>query len=244
MQYLKYVKEFEQWSLSHSIPATAELLWYKLLYLWEKSEWQEEFSIENKRLLELLHIKNESSLVRYRNILVAEGLVIFQRGTKGTPSKYRMIPEGLKQKSKEEYETAEGCGQKSACSQKDFVSKDAALKQPLKAGEKRRKELERNRRIRRRPGITEQERACLVSEFGEQIVSQKIQNARRYTGCENYETLYVWCKEEKEKRGRKGSSGNRFNNFRQRTYDFDNFERMLLLNSMTESTGVQALSGV
>lgn len=91
--------------------------------------------------------------------------------------------------------------------------------------------------IKGEPGVSQQEYQELVEEFGEGFVKEKIARAKKYKNCNNYGTIYRWCKEdlkacESFPSPPQKSSGeglkNKFNNFHQRSYDYAELEKQLL----------------
>lgn len=83
--------------------------------------------------------------------------------------------------------------------------------------------------------LTDSQYDDLVSEYGKEIVDYQIQriNDRGYKGCLNYETIKTWCEERKNRPVStlpSSSKKNSFTDFKQREYDFDELERLLLAN--------------
>lgn len=83
--------------------------------------------------------------------------------------------------------------------------------------------------------LTDSQYDDLVSEYGKEIVDYQIQriNDRGYKGCLNYETIKTWCEERKNRPVStlpSSSKKNSFSDFKQREYDFDELERLLLAN--------------
>lgn len=102
MNYILLLKAYEQWTETNYLSGNAELLWYKLVSLWNKSGWKEWISVENQKLMSMLRMKNEHSFIRSRQLLVDAGLLEYQRGRKGSPGRYRMITESFAFQADEE----------------------------------------------------------------------------------------------------------------------------------------------
>lgn len=91
MNYIQQINLFEQFTEINNISATAQLLWYKLMQKCNRSMWQEWIQIGNISLMASLHI-GEKTLIKARKELEALGLVETEKGKKGCPNKYRLIP--------------------------------------------------------------------------------------------------------------------------------------------------------
>lgn len=91
MNYIKEIDGFERWLEINYLPALSQALWYKLMYYCNRMGWPEWFQVDNRRLMMSLQIAREASLVEYRDRLVNAGLIVFQRGRKGSPNKYHMV---------------------------------------------------------------------------------------------------------------------------------------------------------
>lgn len=91
MNYIAEINGFERWLETHPLPTLAQLLWYKLLYWSSRSGWPEWTQVDNRRLMVSLQIAREASLTESRDRLVNAGLIEYQKGKKGSPSRYRII---------------------------------------------------------------------------------------------------------------------------------------------------------
>lgn len=91
MNYIRLLRAYEQWTEQHYLSGNAELLWYKLVSLWNKNGWETWIQTENRQLMGLLRMKNEMSFIRSRKELVEAGLLEYEKGRKGHPGRYRML---------------------------------------------------------------------------------------------------------------------------------------------------------
>ena len=91
MNYIKEINGFERWVETHYLSANAQLLWYKLMSLFNKSGWREWVSADNLRLMAAIGVSREETLIQARKQLIDAGLIVFHRGRKGSPSRYRMV---------------------------------------------------------------------------------------------------------------------------------------------------------
>lgn len=90
LNYMLEAVAFEEWFETHSLSISAQLLWHKLMYLNYKNGWDEWVQLDNKSLMKLIEVKNESTLIKIRKELVEAGLIEYQMGKKGSPSCYKM----------------------------------------------------------------------------------------------------------------------------------------------------------
>lgn len=92
MNYLKEIIAFEREMEIRHLPANAQLLWYKLMMLCNKTGWQSWFQVDNPRLMAHLKMTRASTLIEARQKLILAGRIHYHRGKKGAPSQYHLIP--------------------------------------------------------------------------------------------------------------------------------------------------------
>lgn len=91
MNYLAEIIAFERWIETNYLPCSSQLIWYRLMNLSNQSGWSEWIVVDNQRLMAAVQLKKEETFIKARNELILSGLVVYERGTKGRPSKYKMI---------------------------------------------------------------------------------------------------------------------------------------------------------
>lgn len=91
LNYLAEILAFEQWLETHYLPISPQLLWYKMLYLCNRSGWSEWVTVDNLRLMAATQMGREATLIKARDALIKAGLIEYQKGKKGSPNRYRMI---------------------------------------------------------------------------------------------------------------------------------------------------------
>lgn len=91
VNYIAEVNSFERWLETHHLPATSQLLWYKLFALFNRCGWAEWVTVDNQRLMSLTQCESLNTFLRARTQLIKAGLIKFQRGKKGSPSRYKYI---------------------------------------------------------------------------------------------------------------------------------------------------------
>jgi len=90
MSYLDLILAFERWLETNYLQSSAQLLWYKIISLFNKSWWSEWIGVDNRRLMVMMQIKREATFIELRNKLLEAKLFEFKRGKKGQPNQYKI----------------------------------------------------------------------------------------------------------------------------------------------------------
>lgn len=90
MTYIDLINAFEKWLETNHLPSVAQLLWYKLISLFNKAMWSEWITVDNYRLMALLDVKREATFISYRDKLIEAGLFEYKKGKKGSPNRYKI----------------------------------------------------------------------------------------------------------------------------------------------------------
>lgn len=90
MNYILLCEGFNLWLESNHLPALSQLLWYKLIHLFNISGWAKWIQVDNQRLMATLQIKREQTFIECRNKLIEKNLIQYEKGKKGVPSKYKL----------------------------------------------------------------------------------------------------------------------------------------------------------
>lgn len=90
MTYIDYLNRFNRWLETNALPASSQLMFYKLLHVFNRAGWPERVGVDNLRLMLLTDTRSEKSAVRARDKLVAAGFITYRRGRKGTPNQYAL----------------------------------------------------------------------------------------------------------------------------------------------------------
>ena len=91
MNYIAELNAFDRWLETNYLPALSELLWRKMVALFNRCGWAEWISVDNQRLMGFIQVKREATFIDYRNKLVEAGLIEYQKGKKGSPNRYKLI---------------------------------------------------------------------------------------------------------------------------------------------------------
>lgn len=91
MNYIAELNAFDRWLETNYLPALSELLWRKMVALFNRCGWAEWISVDNQRLMGLIQVKREATFIDYRNKLVEAELIEYQKGKKGSPNRYKLI---------------------------------------------------------------------------------------------------------------------------------------------------------
>lgn len=90
MSYIELINAFEKWLETNYLQSLAQLLWYKLIALFNKAGWSEWIVVDNHRLMALLGVKREATFISCRDRLIEAGLFEYQKGKKGSPNRYKI----------------------------------------------------------------------------------------------------------------------------------------------------------
>ena len=88
--YTLLCEGFHRWLETDYLPGLAQVLFLKIIHLFYKAGWSEWIQVDNWRMMSLIQIKREKSLIDLRNKLIEKRLIVFDKGKKGTPSKYKL----------------------------------------------------------------------------------------------------------------------------------------------------------
>lgn len=95
MSYIDLINAFERWLETNYLPSSSQLLWYKIIHLFNKCGWSEWVTVDNQRLMALLDIRREATFISYRDKLIEAGLFKYEKGKKGSPNKYKICTDNF-----------------------------------------------------------------------------------------------------------------------------------------------------
>ena len=136
MTYIDYLNRFHQYLESNALPLTAQLLYFKLLHIFNRAGWPPYIRVDNPRLMYMLGNCSEKALTTNRSKLMEAGFIRFRSGTKGMPSRYTLCQVSLfPGREKGALSAGESAGEKGALSGGISAGKSEALSGQVKCGE-------------------------------------------------------------------------------------------------------------
>ena len=90
MSYIDLINAFERWLETNYLPSSAQLLWYKLTAIFNKAGWCEWVTVDNHRLMSVMQMESEKTLIRCRDKLIENNFFEYRKGKKGSPNQYKI----------------------------------------------------------------------------------------------------------------------------------------------------------
>jgi len=90
-QYITQLNAFHRWLETHFLPANAKLLWFMLIGLFNASGWEEWVQFDNRHLMQMVNAQTEKTALRARQKLIEAGLLVYEKGKKAQPGRYRLV---------------------------------------------------------------------------------------------------------------------------------------------------------
>lgn len=91
MEYIDLIRAFGQWLETNYLSKDAQLLWYKLIALFDKAGWSEWIGVDNQRLMASMQIKREATFLKLRDELLEKKFFEFRKGKKAQPNRYKIF---------------------------------------------------------------------------------------------------------------------------------------------------------
>jgi len=92
INYISELNAFNRWLATNYLPPKSQLLWYRMMALFNQSGWEEEISADNPTLMQQVGEKREATFIyQIRKPLIDNKLIKLYKGRKGHPNKYRML---------------------------------------------------------------------------------------------------------------------------------------------------------
>ena len=92
MSYIAYLNGFNLWLESNALEPVSQLLYFRLLNVFNRAGWPESVQVDNQRIMSMTGQHTEKSAIAARDRLISARLVSYQRGKKGSPGRYALIP--------------------------------------------------------------------------------------------------------------------------------------------------------
>lgn len=93
MSYIDHIRAFENWLEVNSISCEQQMIYYKLLSLFNKAGWPESVQVDNPRLQSMCGIESQRSFERHKAKLLTTGLIKCRKGYKTNPNRYTLCYE-------------------------------------------------------------------------------------------------------------------------------------------------------
>lgn len=90
MNYIAEINGFEQWLESNFLPASSQLLWYKMIALCNRCGWAEWVVVDNLRLMLMVGATSQKTALTARDKLIESGFLEMRKGKKGSPNQYHL----------------------------------------------------------------------------------------------------------------------------------------------------------
>ncbi len=88
--YVLLNEGFYRWLETNYLPIGSQILFLKLIHLFNLSSWSEWLAVDNQRVMSLVQTKREQSVIEWRNKLLENNLIVYVKGKKGLPNKYKL----------------------------------------------------------------------------------------------------------------------------------------------------------
>lgn len=88
--YIDYLNQFNRWLESNALPVNAQLMFFRLLNVFNRAGWPETVQVDTLRLMRMIDSLDRRTAYRARDKLAEAGLISFQKGGKGSPSRFRL----------------------------------------------------------------------------------------------------------------------------------------------------------
>ena len=93
MTYIDYLNHFNLWLESNALEASAQLMYFKLLNVFNRAGWPDTVQVDNRRMERLLGGVAKTTVIRARDRLIEAGFIRFCRGRRGSPNRYELAKE-------------------------------------------------------------------------------------------------------------------------------------------------------
>lgn len=88
MTYIEALNAFNLWLESNALAASSQLLYFKLLNVFNRAGWPEYVQVDTRRIMSMIDAESEKTAIRARDRLVEAGFLSYKKGRKGSPNQY------------------------------------------------------------------------------------------------------------------------------------------------------------
>ena len=91
--YILLSEGFYCWLETNYLQVQSQLLFLKLIHLFNMSSWSKWLAVDNQRMMSLVQTKREQTFIDWRSMLIEKKLIFYKKGKKGSPNKYKLDDE-------------------------------------------------------------------------------------------------------------------------------------------------------
>ncbi|BED91702.1 MAG: hypothetical protein Pg6B_04450 [Candidatus Azobacteroides pseudotrichonymphae] len=89
MNYILLNEGFYAWLEVNYLPLPSQILFLKFIHAFNLSGWSEWLQIDNQKLMSWIQTNREETAINNRDKLLEKGLLVYIKGKKGVPNKYK-----------------------------------------------------------------------------------------------------------------------------------------------------------
>jgi hypothetical protein len=94
MTYIDLLNDFNQWLESNALPCSSQLMYFRLLNVFNRAGWPEYVQVDNLRMMLMTGVESKTAVIRARNKLMEAGFISYGKGKKGCPCRYYLAKKG------------------------------------------------------------------------------------------------------------------------------------------------------
>lgn len=88
--YLDYLNAFNHWLESNTLPGNAQLLYFRLLNVFNRAGWPEHVRVDTLRMMQMTDSLDKRTVYRARDKLAEAGFITYEKGVKGKPTLFTL----------------------------------------------------------------------------------------------------------------------------------------------------------
>ena len=255
MNYITEIKAFHDLIQIKQLSTGQIALWYALMYINNKCNWIEWFTVPNQTL-ELNTGLSRQGIIKARNILKQNGVIAFRsNGTKATSYKMITLSKSLQAGIQDSVQESLQAGIQDSVQIGSTLNKPNETKpnetRDISAREEERPPKPKPKKPKpdkKRYGefnnvlLTDDERNKLSERFGTAKAEAYIERLSGYIESKgakyqsHYATMLNWSRKDGESENGKPTPASKFNNFsEQEEYDFDRLEKAAMAKLLEEA---------
>lgn len=88
--YIDYLNQFNLWLESNTLPGNAQLLYFRLLNVFNRAGWPEQVRVDTLRMMQMIDSMDKRTVYRARDKLAEAGFIAYEKGVKGKPTLFTL----------------------------------------------------------------------------------------------------------------------------------------------------------